>query len=148
MTPISRAPGGSARCGTRWGAKSCRPQQPGPAFGITPTGITGDRRWNLFSSLLKCERSASSWLPVSGFGSTTSSKKPSDKMLPAIKKFVAFRRDVRSREALSRMSQKQAIQRTRDSVLGYGEPVGRELLNFVVRCCRMLSWISSTSKHQ
>ena len=27
----------------------------------------------------------------------------------------------------------QALEQTRDSVLRYGEPVGRELLNFVVR---------------
>ena len=64
----------------------CRRMGFEPPGHLHPAGTSGDRRWKLIRSLPKCERFASSWLPVSGSGSTTSSKKPSGKMLLATEK--------------------------------------------------------------
>jgi hypothetical protein len=66
--------------------------------------------------LPKCERFASSWLPVSGSGSTTSSKKHSGKMLLATEKSSVSSRDARLLRAQSQSSQNQALDQTADQV--------------------------------
>jgi hypothetical protein len=66
--------------------------------------------------LPKCERFASSWLPVSGSGSTTSSKKHSGKMLLATEKSSGSHHDAQSPRPQARSSQNQSLDQTADKV--------------------------------
>jgi hypothetical protein len=74
----------------------------------------------VIQSLPKLELSASSWLPVLAFGSMTSSKKHSGKMLLATEKLSGSSRDARLPWARAQSSQNQALDQTAACILRSG----------------------------